>query len=74
MITYRAWIDSDVIGQWSSVEAAHKAVLEYIEQNPEDCSVLHFGAFKSSRATGQQSLYHFFGKEQIQEHIGIDVE
>ena len=46
-IKYRLWIQTDVIDSWTDPHDAHEAARAYIEANPEEVNLLHFGAFRS---------------------------
>jgi hypothetical protein len=74
MIVYKAWIDSDIIGEWHDRQSASKGILEYLEQNPESANVIHFGAFKTTTTTGTQPLFSFMGAENIKSNLDVEDE
>lgn len=62
---YKLWISGEVIGQYHEVQVAYDATRAYIEANPEELPLIHFGAFRSTRE-GAKPVFSVAGQELVE--------
>jgi hypothetical protein len=48
-MTFRLWTNTEVIGEWDTVQEAHQDVNTYIAAHPEDTHLLTFSGYATKK-------------------------